>query len=274
MPLRPLARRAFTLIEMSIVLVIIGLLVGGILGGQALIRASELRGLVSEYTLYTTAVSTFREKYDGLPGDLRNATKYWGAATGATTEGVVAACANLVTPYTDQKTCNGNGNGKIAENDSDNNGTDDRLQWYEMYRAWQQLSNAGLISGIYKGGTSRTAWNANPGYNVPKSKAGNDTGWVIRHHPELDEWLGWYYKYKQGTYLYVGTGDEGSEPGITPEEAWSIDTKFDDGKPAYGTIKPMMSNLNPGCLDADTLAAEYLVSSGDIACTLSIYLPM
>ncbi|MFZ4541879.1 MAG: type II secretion system protein [Rickettsiales bacterium] len=54
---------AFSLVELSIVLVILGLLVGGILSGQALIRASELRSVSTEQQRYFTAIQTFRDKY-------------------------------------------------------------------------------------------------------------------------------------------------------------------------------------------------------------------
>lgn len=60
----------FTLIEMSIVLVIIGLIVGGILVGQDLIRASYIRATVSQIEKYNTAVNTFHDKYGFLPGDM------------------------------------------------------------------------------------------------------------------------------------------------------------------------------------------------------------
>ena len=60
----------FTLIELSIVLVIIGLLVGGILSGLDLIRAAELSATISQITKYNTAVNTFRVKYGYLPGDI------------------------------------------------------------------------------------------------------------------------------------------------------------------------------------------------------------
>ena len=53
----------FTLIELSIVIVIIGLIVGGVLVGRDLIRASQLRGLISEVEEFKTAANTFRLKY-------------------------------------------------------------------------------------------------------------------------------------------------------------------------------------------------------------------
>src|ERR1700746_416796 len=63
----------FTLIELSIVLVIIGLIVGGVLVGQDLIRAAEVRATISQIEKYNTAVNTFRGKYNALPGDLNAA---------------------------------------------------------------------------------------------------------------------------------------------------------------------------------------------------------
>ena len=75
---------AFTLVELSIVLVIIGLLVGGVLSGKSLIRASELRAVASEFSYYKIAIGNFKDKYSALPGDMRNAVTYWGAAAGST----------------------------------------------------------------------------------------------------------------------------------------------------------------------------------------------
>ena len=63
--------KGFTLIELSIVLVIIGLIVGGVLVGQDLIKAAEIRATVSQVEGYNSAVNTFRLKYNGLPGDRR-----------------------------------------------------------------------------------------------------------------------------------------------------------------------------------------------------------
>ena len=51
--------KAFSLVELSIVLVILGLLTGGILAGQNLIRAAELRSVITEFKTYQTAVMTF-----------------------------------------------------------------------------------------------------------------------------------------------------------------------------------------------------------------------
>ena len=58
---------AFTLVELSIVLIIVGLLVGGVLTGQALIRAAELRAITTEKDKYITTLYAFRDKYQALP---------------------------------------------------------------------------------------------------------------------------------------------------------------------------------------------------------------
>src|SRR5688572_10018529 len=99
-------RRGFTLIELSIVLVIIALLVAGVLVGRELIKTSELRSLMTQVDQFKTATYTFRNKYNGLPGDITNAESIWGSD---------ASCPNTPSDTTPKVvTCNGNGNGKIG----------------------------------------------------------------------------------------------------------------------------------------------------------------
>jgi prepilin-type N-terminal cleavage/methylation domain-containing protein len=66
---RPSKRSAFTLIELSIVLIIIGLLVAGVTGGASLIKSAQLRALMSETIGYKVAVNSFNAIYDEMPGD-------------------------------------------------------------------------------------------------------------------------------------------------------------------------------------------------------------
>ena len=74
----PQKSHGFSLVELSIVLVIVGLLTGGILMGQNLIRNAEIQGVMKELAKYSDAVIAFRDQYDALPGDLPDAGNYWG----------------------------------------------------------------------------------------------------------------------------------------------------------------------------------------------------
>jgi len=74
-------RSGFTLIELSIVLVVIGLIVGGVIAGQSLMRSSQLQSIISDQAKYVEAAKQFREKYGFWPGDFPNATTSWGAMT-------------------------------------------------------------------------------------------------------------------------------------------------------------------------------------------------
>src|ERR1700753_450898 len=81
-------RQGFTLIELSIVLVIIGLIVGGILVGQDLIKAAEVRAQISQIEKYNSAGNTFRGKFGGIPGDLAlSLVNQFGFSPGANCDG-------------------------------------------------------------------------------------------------------------------------------------------------------------------------------------------
>ena len=67
-------KRGFTLIEMSIVLVIIGLIIGGILKGQEVIAGARTKAVVNVINATRSAANTYHERYRALPGDDQNAT--------------------------------------------------------------------------------------------------------------------------------------------------------------------------------------------------------
>jgi prepilin-type N-terminal cleavage/methylation domain-containing protein len=75
-------KSAFTLVELAIVLVIIGLVSGGILVGKDLIQSAANRAYVSQLETYNSAVNSFKLKYNCLPGDCANATDYGFAGNG------------------------------------------------------------------------------------------------------------------------------------------------------------------------------------------------
>lgn len=71
-------RSGFTLIELSIVITIIGLLAAGILIARDMVRSAEIRADVSEAEKINTAITMFRTKFNCLPGDCAKATSYFG----------------------------------------------------------------------------------------------------------------------------------------------------------------------------------------------------
>lgn len=264
------ARSGFSLVELSIVLVILGLLTGGILSGQALIRAAELRSVSADTQRYTTAIHSFRDKYFALPGDMANAVRFWGAQAGGTADGRDAVCAALThaTPATGAATCNGNGNGMIGN---------DSLTYYEWFRTWQHLTNAGLIEGSYAGvsGNNATGTLAVRGWNVPASKLGNAM-YALRYlnvtSLAFQSFIG---NYNHILFLGAATSGEPVNPALRPEEAWNIDTKLDDGRPGYGSVMGLKSTStnNPNCTTADTVdAAEWNLADSGIRCSLILKL--
>jgi prepilin-type N-terminal cleavage/methylation domain-containing protein len=216
---------AFTLVELSIVLVIIGLIVGGVLTGRDLIHAAEIRSVVRDIEEYKTAVNTFKLKYDCLSGDCPNATDYFGARN----------INNITCQSTNNSdlTCNGDGNGQI------------NYPTAEMFLFWQQLSLAKLIRGKY---TGYVGINGNTqhelGINSPISAIdGAGFGAVYSDCSDSNNpycyGCGYSYAVNYGNRLTFGMPTASWPPigGIfTPKEAMSIDQKIDDGKPGRGLV--------------------------------------
>ncbi|MFN3545260.1 MAG: prepilin-type N-terminal cleavage/methylation domain-containing protein [Thiobacillus sp.] len=89
----------FTLIEIAIVLVIIGLLLGGILKGQELITQGRIRNVVNDFQSMTAAINLYQDRYRALPGDDKEAATRWGItaptpSTGTLGDGIIAGAYN------------------------------------------------------------------------------------------------------------------------------------------------------------------------------------
>jgi prepilin-type N-terminal cleavage/methylation domain-containing protein len=128
----------FTLIEIAIVLVIIGLLLGGVLKGQELITSARVRNLISQQDGIKAAYFGFLDRFRALPGDYNQAS---------TNINCTPACTN------------GNGNGQITANGTSGATTD------EFIAVWEHLSKSGFINGSYTytvGVTDTTTTPSNP----------------------------------------------------------------------------------------------------------------
>jgi prepilin-type N-terminal cleavage/methylation domain-containing protein len=108
-------KKGFTLIELAIVVVVLGILIGGIVAGQSIVESAKVSKIVSDFQSYDMGIRAFQLEYDGLPGDFDEASIYW--------------------------------SGEIDGND------DGRMYSYntEGIRAWRHLSLAEIIPGEYDG---------------------------------------------------------------------------------------------------------------------------
>jgi prepilin-type N-terminal cleavage/methylation domain-containing protein len=210
--------KGFTLIELSIVLVIIGLIAGGVLTGQELIHAARIRQMGTELQKIEVAINAFRIKYDCLPGDCANATAFFGVNSAGCPNGGGAT-----------GTCNGNGDGFI-------NGVYFNGNLENIY-VWQHLSMANLIPWSFAGSAMTGGTTFTPlviGTNIPASTLNPAIGYNF-----------FSARISESTYpkktIEVGAlsalyQDQLCGAGLTAPQARSLDLKFDDGLPQSGKI--------------------------------------
>lgn len=219
------SRSGFTIIELSIVIVIIGLLIGGVMVGKDLTRASEVRATLSQIEQYNTAIHTFRSKYNGIPGDL----KY----TEAKGFGLYSITYTGYMGYPGY----GDGDGIIrSANGSATPSTVTNL-YGEPLIFWRHLSDAQLISGRYGQALNSAAEAAGiSGMDAMNTflPAAKLTGSTIAVGSPRD---GRNYFLLAKVTATLGVGAFGaSENPLTAYEAYTMDSKIDDGLPATGSI--------------------------------------
>lgn len=108
----------FTLIEIAIVMVIIGLLLGGVLKGQEMITNARIKNVTNDFEGISAAIFSYQDRYNALPGDDPNAAARWGTGVIATMgDGVIAGA------YTDA------------------------VNTIETGILWEHLHESGLITG-------------------------------------------------------------------------------------------------------------------------------
>ncbi|MFN7038761.1 MAG: prepilin-type N-terminal cleavage/methylation domain-containing protein [Alphaproteobacteria bacterium] len=186
--------KAFTLIELSVVLIIIGLIISAIVAGNELISQARVRGVIREVQSIQTSINTFKLKFDYLPGDFPKAGAIWTSAT----------CANSNATAG----CNGNGD-YIIPISAGTNGS-------EGYRVWQHLSLSGLMNAEYTGTSAMT--------DQFKSSYAEGGYIIVRYTSPFASSLSY-------NFLEMGgwNGTLSTNGLLTPVDAYGLDSKMDDG---------------------------------------------
>lgn len=222
-------QRGFTLIEISVALVVVGLLIGGVLAARSMMHQSRINSVVAEADKYKAALASFQAKYNALPGDMGNATKYWGIAAGTVGSNYTYDCYNAYTPSSTGKlTCNGNGDKNIER--------EAHPSLAEMTLVWQHMVNAGMIAGSYTGQSS--GGEHVPGQNCPRGPL-EGSGWGVATITG-DGLANLFFEDNYGVVLSFGAFSVASlprSPVLATKEALGLDTKYDNGLPGTGSIR-------------------------------------
>lgn len=214
MPTASASRLAFTLIELSIVLVIIGLLVGGVLSGRELIHTAQVRKQVSQLEQYNTAVNTFANKYNCYPGDCASAAAF----------GLGAA---------------GDGNGSMNNWDPPNLGASGPAS-AELQNFWVHLGNSELIAARYSAGA--TPGTHSPKLVLPGRTAGGiwqSDAYVVTQSVAVGSSAN---KRNAHAWLLIShTNNSVFSPNsvYSHSDAFMLDSKIDEGLPMTGVVIAM-----------------------------------
>lgn len=246
-------KKAFSLVELSIVLVILGLLTGGILGGQSLIRAAELRSVSTDYARYATAIYSFRDKYFAIPGDMSNATAFWGKDA--------ASCNGDIGTAMVPGACNGNGDGIVYTNVVAGAPT-------EQLQAWKHLALAGLIEGSFTGLEAPGTGGPTPGVNVPRGRISSTNYTLLYENYVPGDAFNTAMNYGNRLDFGGASSFHSGTPALRPEEAWNIDTKMDDGRPGQGRLMAVYWDDCSTAANFNDLNGEYALSVSGVVCSL------
>ncbi|HVC11519.1 MAG TPA: prepilin-type N-terminal cleavage/methylation domain-containing protein [Burkholderiales bacterium] len=211
-------QKGFTLVEIAIVLVIIGLLLGGILKGQEMITQAKIKNALADFSGISAAYYGYQDRYRALPGDDPNAATRWsGAITSATAgNGVVEGTYNN----------GGSGCPSVAVS-----ATPETCLW------WDDLRRAGFVAGS----GAQNPFNAFSG--MIGVQTGNGAG-AVALAPTTATTAGF-------AGLIVCSAN------IPDKVAIALDTQMDDGHIASGTVRGQLQSAPNPAIDATAPSTDY-----------------
>ncbi len=218
----------FTLVEISIVLIVIGLVIGGIMVGRTLIKSSETRAQISQFESFKLAANSFKIKYNYLPGDIppTQASQLGFFTFTGTNAGKKLVIANTYYGF-------GDGGGDVNYN--------------EELVFWQHLSQAGMIAGKYGGDGITNYLQTNSASTITGGRIVNPLGSLenakafvpfAKFNSFDPEYYIWVNRFAS-TLIFFRTSPAKHiflfHLPITQE--YAIDAKLDDGIPEQGSIR-------------------------------------
>ena len=204
----------FTLVELAIVMIIIGLLIGGVLKGQELIANAEVTASVSQIKATESAMSTFQDAYNNLPGDM--------TAPAARIPNCTGECA-----------LPGNSDGLVQPLPSAA-----QTLAMEAQTFWSQLAAADILGGVI---ADSPALNPTPGQTHPEFPSGGalrigyHTGGVILGQTATNGQSAGHYL-NSTLVLANASSAAQADSALSPGQASRIDAKIDDGQPNTGGV--------------------------------------
>jgi prepilin-type N-terminal cleavage/methylation domain-containing protein len=219
--------KGFTLVELAIVMIIIGLLIGGILKGQELITNARVAATATQMKGYDAAVNTFRDSYSAFPGDMRDANTRLPQCTGSCGANPTAA---------------GTGNGRIEQNNFPA-----VVAGNEAHKFWLHMNAANVLSGVENVdnltfGDALPAANIGGGYQVSFSSDGQLLGMSLGGTAT-----------RPGHYIALSNqpGVIDANNGVTASDlVRRIDEKVDDGQPNSGSLLAIGQSGPTFCAEA------------------------
>lgn len=227
----------FTLVELAIVLMIIGLLIGGVLRGQELMNNARVTALIQQVKAYQGAIVTFNDTYSSYPGDIPTAVERVPGCTAAN------FCFS------------GDGNGIIgspALSAVQLNQSGSAVPARETSMFWKHLAMTHLISGIKP---SADPSQPASGDTHPQSKLANGV-FVI-----ATKTTGEPDSFASGPLLKLQQAPASTGYALSPMKAFQVDTKMDDGMPNAGFVAA--ENVGSGCKTNDGQSGVYAADKTD-----------